>query len=437
MKDGVKGAQVIPRGITLLLTLLLAFVATFFTIAFAWKPILTEPLRLLIPQRASSGDNVSNTSADSRRPAMTINGGTIYLAWREGEGAAAEIYFNKKVSGSWSGNINVSHDASDSAGPAIAVTGNDVHLVWQDAQALNIVYKGSNNGGSTWGVGPQVIPDDGEDSFPPMAITLSGLVPHVVWVAEPFNFEIFYSNRTGGSWSASPTNLTVSTAGDADHPSIGAGNYLHATWDVDSGTGHFIEYSKSTDGGANWSSPVDISGNVTNNGDSTHPDIAVQGNNLFVVWSTLINETETSKTYTIRFNKSANGGVTWLTSSAPIAAPTISKGFINEFPVPRVAISDTNTIYVVWHQGTGKADVMSSVSTDGGQSWSTTPDNVSNSSQNAQLARVAIGTAHVVWEEEVWDSELGVWQYDILHQYTTGTEEGGGIYLPIIMKNSS
>ena len=79
---------------------------------------------------------------------------------------------------------------------------------------------------------------------------------------------------------------------------------------------------------------------------------------------------------------------------------------------------------------------MSSVSTDGGQSWSTRPDNVSNSSQNAQLARVAVGSAHVVWEEEVWDPELGVWQYDILHRYTTGTEEGGGIYLPVIMKNS-
>nr|NIO72683.1 hypothetical protein [Anaerolineae bacterium] len=215
MKDGIEGAQVIPRGITLLLTLLLAFVATFFTIAFAWKPIPTEPLRLLIPQRASSGDNVSNTSADSRRPAMTINGGTMYLAWREGEGAAAEIYFNKKVSGSWSGNVNVSNDASDSAGPAIAVTGNAVHLVWQDAQALNIVYKGSNNGGSTWGVGPEPIPDDGEDSFLP-AITLSGPVPHVVWVAEPGDLEIFYSNRTGGFWLASPTNLTASIAGDAD-----------------------------------------------------------------------------------------------------------------------------------------------------------------------------------------------------------------------------
>jgi hypothetical protein len=383
VKDGIKRAQVIPRGITLLLTLLLAFVATFFTIAFAWKPIPTDLLRRLIPQRASSGDNVSNTSADSRRPAMTINGGTMYLAWKEGEGTAAEIYFNKKVLGSWSDNVRVSNDASDCSGPAIAVTGNDGHLVWQDAQALNIVYKGSNNRGNTWEIGPEVIPDDDEDSF--------------------------------------------------HHPSIGAGNdVLHATWDVDSGTGHFIEYSKSTDGGASWSFPVDISGDVTNNGDSTHPDIAVQGSNLFVVWSTLINETATSKTYTIRFNKSANGGVMWLTSSAPIAAPTISKGFINEFPVPRVAISDTNTIYVVWHQGIGKADVMSSVSTDGGVTWSATPDNVSNSSENAQLARVAVGSAPVVWEEQVGD------KYDIFYKSTTGTEEedGGGIYLPIIMKNS-
>jgi hypothetical protein len=434
VKDGIKRVQVMSRGIILLLTLLLAFVATFFTIAFAWKPIPTTPLRLLIPPLASSGVNVSNTpSDDSRRPAMTISGGNIYVAWREGEGAAAEIYFNKKVSGSWSGNIRVSNDANDSAQPAIAVAGSNVHLVWYDAGLLNIVYKRSNDGGSTWGGSPVNIPDDGEDSFLP-AITVSGTVPHVVWGAEPSDLEIFYSNRTGGNWSTSPTNLTASTAGDADHPSIGAGNYLHATWDVDSGTGHFIQYSKSADGGATWSPPVDISGDVTDDGDSTHPDIAVQGSNLFVVWSTLSDETGTSKTYEIRFNKSANDGGTWLTSSAVIATPTISTGFINDFPVPRVAISDTNTIYVVWHEGTSNTDVMSSVSMDGGDSWSPTPDNVSNSSENAQLARVAImGTTHVVWEEEV-----GATQYDIFHHYTTGTEEGGGgIYLPIIMKNSS
>ena len=127
MKDDSKRAQFIPRVITLLLTLLLAFFATFFTIAFAWKPILTDPLSLLIPQLAGAGHNVSNTSGyDSKRPAMTIDGGNIYVAWREEE-SPAEIFFNKRVSGSWSGNVNVSDDTNDSATPAIAVTGDDVH----------------------------------------------------------------------------------------------------------------------------------------------------------------------------------------------------------------------------------------------------------------------------------------------------------------------
>jgi len=432
MKDGSKRAQFIPKVITLLLTLLLAFIATFFTIALAWKPMSTDSLRLLIPQLAGAGQNVSNTSLyDSKRPAMAIDGGTIYLAWTEEE-SPTEIFFNKKVSGSWSGNVNVSNNIHDSAVPAIAVTGDDVHLVWQDDRFGNyeIVYNQSLNGGGIWG-SPELIPDGGSDCLVPPAITLSGAVPHVVWGEDqPSGLEIFYSNRAGGLWPNPPKNLTTSTAGDADHPSIGAGNHLHAPWDVDSATGDFIEYSRSTDGGANWSAPVDISSGLTSNKDSTHPDIAVQGDTVFVVWSTFIQQVDSDYTYAIRFNKSTNGGADWLSSSIPIATPTLRLGFMTHFPVPRVAISDTNHIYVVWHRGPANADVMCSSSEDGGVTWSLAPDNVSSSSENAQLARVAVGsTTQVVWEEQV----NGL--YDIFHNATTGTEESGGIYLPIIMKN--
>jgi hypothetical protein len=87
---------------------------------------------------------------------------------------------------------------------------------------------------------------------------------------------------------------------------------------------------------------------------------------------------------------------------------------------------------VVWHalDTTDKQETWYSQSTDNGASWSS-PENISrNSDEASQLASVGAdseGDAHVAWQE------LGS-QWDIWYVRTSAT--GGGVYLPIIKKNS-
>lgn len=150
-----------------------------------------------------------------------------------------------------------------------------------------------------------------------------------------------------------------------------------------------VQICRSTDNGASWSSPLNISASLPS------PNELSQGVNIstgpngevYAAWAVYEN-TSTLDEKAIGFNKSVNGGATFGTA---IKAITNIKGIrntgvlksmrVNSFPSMSVDISggpDNGNIYIVWsnigapgvNTGTNKS-VYIIKSTNGGNSWST------------------------------------------------------------------
>lgn len=157
-----------------------------------------------------------------------------------------------------------------------------------------------------------------------------------------------------------------------------------------------VMFSRSTNNGTSFSTPINISGAVTSNfSQGINLQVGPSGE-LYAVWA--IGDDWYPGEYGsdgIGFNKSLNGGASWSTptrifdidgsrdwwydkDSNPQTAVRM-----NDFPVMAVDRSGGvwhGNIYLGWgEKGTGgdRADIMFSKSTDGGSSWST-PKRVNN-----------------------------------------------------------
>ena len=133
--------------------------------------------------------------------------------------------------------------------------------------------------------------------------------------------------------------------------------------------------------------PINLS---NNNGDSSVPQIAVSGNNVYVTW-----QDTTPGNVDIFFAVSNNNGTSFGT---PINLSN-NTGF--SF-APQIATSGNN-VYVTWDDDTpaGSRDIFFAASNNNGTSFST-PINLSNNTGHSFLPQIAaIGSnVYVTWQDD-------------------------------------
>jgi hypothetical protein len=161
-------------------------------------------------------------------------------------------------------------------------------------------------------------------------------------------------------------------------------NYLYVAFtDFISVSGNPIKFSRSTNGGTSFSTPVDISG-ATTSYFSQGVNLAVGPNGeLYAAWA--IYDDWSTGVYGedgIGFNKSTNGGASWQGASRIMNIQGIRgnltyKNGIRVASFPSMAVDRSGgiwngTIYVVWaDKRYGNPDILLSKSTDGGTTWTT------------------------------------------------------------------
>jgi len=413
-------------------------------VAFTWESTGDSPLNLLIPHQQSWGgkSNVSNTSAFSGLGDLAVGGTDIHVVWKEDVGTNENIYFKNKAKEdiTWSGAVDLTQTtAGKCLNPAVAVvdngTSDHIHVVWEDKATgySDILYRKSLNGGSTWdnslGSAPDSITSDAYNAGAP-DIAITSTIPHVVWHGDPDGIgpessKIYYSKNPAGDGTSWITDTVSTSSNENEFPAIaiGGSNRIHVTWHDFSA--QVIQHRRSTDGGSTWLGVTDL----TSGDNSTHPDIAAKGDDVYVVWNTDLGGNQ----YQVRCRRSTDGGSTWQPSRL---IATVTTALISGYPTPRVSVDISDTVHVAWHAlgTTDNQEIWHSQSKDSGVHWSS-PVNVSNNpeaqSQLASIGTDSEGDAHVAWQEEV----SGLW-WDIFHSRTGVAGAGGGIYLPIIMKNS-
>lgn len=345
----------------------------------------------------SAAVNLSNNSVDSQISKIAVDSGdNLHVVWGDNFPDNAEIVYSKSVDGgaTWSPAVNISNTSSGSDSPSMAINSSGgIHVVWHDYIGGNdeTFYSGSSDGGTTWSPVINVSNNYGPSYNPAVAVDSGGNV-HAVWNDQASGFtQIVYSKSTdgGATWSAI-TDISKSSRGTSESPEIAvdSANNIYLVWQDDAPANGDIFCSKSADGGATWSAPVNVSNNY---GYSGYAAIDLDSsNNLHVVW-----QDTTPENVDILYSKSSDGGVTW-SSTVDISNDSGSSY------LPAIAVDLGNNIHVVWYGLVGgDGEVFYSKSTDGGATWSAAV-NVSKTTTSSQEFAIAVDSGtniHVAWVE--------------------------------------
>lgn len=341
----------------------------------------------------STGKNVSSNADFSMTPQAAVDAaGNISVVWEDDTASNSNILFSRSTDGgaTWSTPRNVSSSTGYSFSPRIAVdsTGG-INVVWVDTTPGNqdVFFSRSTNGGASFST-PQNLSNDAPDSASPqVGVDTSGNIS-VVWENDDITYGIMYRHSTDGVTFSTATNLATNTTGSfGPQMAIGVDGSISVVWEDDFNFQSDISFSRSTDKGATFSTPKNLS---NNSGNSFSAQVAVDlSGNIAVAWTD-----NTPGNNDILFTHSSDGGVTFASTKNISNSPGDSGS-------AQVGVDTNGNIFVAWQDNVPPAfnkDVYLARSSDGGTSFSAAnlSNNVGNSI-NPFMSVDAGGGINLVW----------------------------------------
>ncbi len=354
--------------------------------------------------------NVSNTSGDSRRVQLVVEGDNVYATWTDDtNGKRDDIFFAKSNDGgkNFDAPINLSQNNGSSAFPRLAVTDSNVYVVWYDYSPgqSDIFFAKSRDGGNNFEVAN--ISDTPMPSYNPWIGATSNYVylvfndggrsailelpdgqTRIVDVTTgDEEMLIMWSDDYGESFkfknlSNSPNNLSWNSRIKVAEP------YVFVTWNEAISNQSEIFFSKSSNNGKSFSKPVNISNSPLKTVDSA---IGVFENNVYVVWNDM-----TKYSADIFFAKSTDNGDTFgepINLSNSGGSPILNRD-------GSLAVSGEK-IFVVWYDEAEKDNyIFFTRSIDNGETFSK-PINLSQSNDISKFAQVMVNknNVYVMWHD--------------------------------------
>jgi stringent starvation protein B len=316
----------------------------------------------------------------------------------------------------WSTPVNLSVAGQNAATPQLAIdSNNNIVAIWQRSNGTNNIIQSSTSTdqGSSWSTPVDLSVAGQNAATPQLAIDSNNNIVAIWFRSNGTNMIIQSSTSTdqGANWST-PVNL--SEAGQhAANPqlAIDSNNNIVAIWYRSNGTNNIIQSSTSTDQGANWSTPVNLS---VAGQDAATPQLAIDSNNNIVaIW-----QRSNGTNMIIQSSTSTDQGANW---STPVNLSVAGQNASN----PQLAIDSNNNIVAIWQRSDGTNTIIqSSTSTDQGANWST-PVNLSEAGQDAEIPQLAIDSNNNI--VAIWDRFDGT---NYIIQSSTSTDQGANWSTP-------
>ena len=340
-------------------------------------------------------------------PEICCAGDRLYVTWYDRRDGDTDVYFSRSLDGgvSWSAtDIRLDTDPPGAAGsniPRICCDGDRVCVVWSDHRSAlsEIRCNRSTDAGASW------LPDDVRiDRASPVDgfswnpdLCCEGDAVYVVWQDARNGLSDIYFSRSldaGQTWSVLDARLDTDDAGIAmsEFPRIVcSGAALYVVWQDERDGEPDVRFNRSLDGGVTWlAADVRLDTDEEGAARSLEPRVACDGSRLGVVWSDARDGERD-----IRFNGSMDGGSTWLDADARLDTDAPGAG-ASLVPVPCVRGTD---VIVAWEDfRAGRSDVHVSHSADGGATWLL---------QDVQVNTDPSGTASAFLPQIAWDDISG------------------------------
>ncbi len=323
--------------------------------------------------------NLSETVASSSlSPSVAAVGPAIIVAWQDDSGTPGvpEIFFDFSVDqgdtfhfplGSVFRNLSKT-SAGASLHPRVAAAGEGFSITWQDNSPGNFELFITSAGlvGLPLAILPRRLSMTSEDSrFPSIARTGSNI--YLVWQEGDPGEVIFM--RTTPTPGVAPENLSVSPARPSSTPNVAVdGSDVYVTWAETGVAVQFdIFFRSSPDGGATFSSPLNLS---NNGGTSRNPRVAAAGHVVYLVWE---DDTDTPGVHDIFLRRSRDGGASWdpPLNALPINLSLFGGITTDKSRAPAIAAVGSE-VYVAWEDETTEdfsPQVFFRRSLDQGASW--------------------------------------------------------------------
>lgn len=329
-----------------------------------------------------------------------IVGSRAYLVWLNNTSGNSNILFTASSNNgsSFGPTVKITNPTNGKASnEQIAAAGSNVYVVWQQNVSLtndHILIRRSTNNGTSFGpvvdlsIGSPV--GTGTSKFPEVAAT--GTSEDIVWLGcTDTNCDTIGGNLIETVFRSSLASAAIAlstTAYPSGKPEIAAvASDIYLTWsDVSPGRAETF-FAVSSDGGRNFGSTSNLSSSPPGEID-LYQQIAATGTNVYIAWTN-----QTASTGNTMFAESINSGAIFGT------ALNLNKANVNDLQ-PELAATGTN-IYVVWSDATGgNTEVLYKASTNNGVSFGNLL-NLSNmpGTSNEQTIAASSSNVFVTWIE--------------------------------------
>lgn len=267
----------------------------------------------------ASAMNVSNNTGLSTFPSVAVDiNGIVHVAWQDTQYGKSEILYSRSTDGgaSYSAPVNISNDNSTSTNAKLATDSNGrVFLAWVDSTQISVAR--STNGGASFTKAYSYSPVGASPFNPVLAVGSDGTL-HMAWSEDGGTTRaIRYASSTNqGSQFTSP--VTVASGANISRPAmaIGGSSYVYIAYIDDSVAPAEINFVRSTNRGSSFATPV----NLTNNtGTSLNPSLAVDSSGtVYLAWQDTI-----SGNYDTFFARSTDNGASF---SSPVNVSPSTEG---------------------------------------------------------------------------------------------------------------
>ncbi|MEW6130354.1 MAG: sialidase family protein [Acidobacteriota bacterium] len=250
-------------------------------------------LRSLKNAKFKKARNITPNDGGAFAPRIALDSAeSLNIVWYDLPAAHRRVVFTRStdLGDTFTELVDVSRSAGNAFDPEIAVDPNDnIHVIWQDEGSgiSAIMYARSTDGGNTFSE-PKKISGAGAAAEPQIKTSSSGQI-NVVWneVVEDGSSQAFFSRSTdGGDSFVTPLNLSNNPGADIHKTVVTAfENVVYVAYNNDEDRSRQAYVLKSSDNGQSFGDPVQISNATRNRGRAHSVSMAVDSTGtLHVTW---------------------------------------------------------------------------------------------------------------------------------------------------------
>ncbi len=379
--------------------------------------------------------NDPTTGFASEQQIATDGGDGIFVVWADARAHATrtDIHFNRSLDGGATWLVDDKRISLMAAGrwisrlPAVAVSGSSVYVAWVESRltGTNVYFTRSLDRGTTWRTTDQRI-NTQVASGTAHEIRVFAVGPEV-WVSWTERSSDIYLSRSldGGTHWTTPVRVDSDPSTSFNHEMAVAPPHVYLVWSDHRHGGSRpgdIYFNRSSDGGATWL-PAEIRINTNASVSTTrsaNPTILARGTMVAVGW-----EDSRNGEQDIYFNRSLDAGTTWLAQERRLDTDPPGASYSL-----RLALAaEGSTVHATWQDNRG--GVFYSRSLDGGAAWLASDVRLDNGTVGGELPSIATlaGSVFVAWSD--WRHNAGFGGQFARAVYYNHSLDGGSTWLPV------